>query len=90
LLICVVAVLLFCCGSNLPGDNDPANFGTVPIAMLSLVQCATLTNWASVALVSFHGCDKFAGNGNGTVADIAAIHNVYLIIFKQILLNIIS
>ena len=31
--------------------------------MQTLFQVSTFTNWAPVAFLSFHGCDKFAGNG---------------------------
>lgn len=47
----------------LSGDNDPANFGGVAVAMMNLVHTATFSNWSSVALISFYGCDKFGGNG---------------------------
>ena len=63
LLLCLVVYIFAVLGVLLFGENDPANFNDVSTAMVTLFQTATLTNWASVALISFHGCDKFAGNG---------------------------
>ena len=48
----IVAVLYF-------GDNDPAHFGKLERAMLSLFQCATLSGWGEMFLVNFYGCDKY-------------------------------
>jgi len=31
--------------------------------MMNLMHTATFSNWSSVALISFYGCDKFGGNG---------------------------
>ena len=48
----IVAVLYF-------GQNDPAHFGKLERAMLSLFQCATLSGWGEMFLVNFYGCDKY-------------------------------
>ena len=48
----IVAVLYF-------GDNDPAHFGKLERAMLSLFQCATLSGWGEVYQVAAFGCDRF-------------------------------
>jgi len=42
------------------GRNDPANFGTVSIAMMTLFCMSTLT-WSEVAYVQYHGCNVFEG-----------------------------
>ena len=56
-LLLLVIYMFAVLGVIMLGANDPANFGTVTTAMLTLFQVSTLTNWASIALISFHGCD---------------------------------
>lgn len=64
LLLLVLVIYIFAVlGVTLFGLNDPANFGTVPMAMLTLFQVSTFCNWSAIALVSYHGCDVFSGNG---------------------------
>ena len=48
----IVGVLYF-------GANDPAHFGVLERAMLTLFQCATLSRWGDVFLVNYYGCDKY-------------------------------
>jgi uncharacterized membrane protein YgcG len=50
------------------GSNDPANFGTVPVAMMTLFQTACLTSWSPIAYVQWHGCDSYL-NGNYVLPD---------------------
>jgi hypothetical protein len=47
-------------GTMMFGRNDPANFGTVSIAMMTLFCMSTLT-WSDVAYVQYHGCNVFDG-----------------------------
>lgn len=61
LVICLFSML----GCNLFGENDPARFGNVPIAMLSLFQVSTLASWTSIAYVSWYGCSEYAGSPYG-------------------------
>ena len=63
MLLLLVDYIFAVLGVVMFAENDPANFGTVPIAMLTLFQVSAFTNWASIAYVSYHGCDNFAGNG---------------------------
>lgn len=44
------------------GRNDPANYGTVLVAMLTLFQVSTLSSWSGVGSVSIYGCDVY-GDG---------------------------
>ena len=42
-------------------DNDPAHFGTLTTAMLSLYRTTTLANWQELLYINWYGCDKFPG-----------------------------
>ena len=55
LLIFVFAIA----GSVFFGQNDPGHFGTVPQAMLTLFQHATLASWGDAFWLNFHGCDRY-------------------------------
>ena len=44
------------------GRNDPANYGNVQVAMLTLFQVSTLASWSGVGQVSIYGCDVY-GDG---------------------------
>ena len=57
-LFAILGCLLF-------GTNDPAHFGDVKIAMVSLFQVSTLASWTSIAYVSWHGCENYGGSPYG-------------------------
>jgi len=59
LLLLLVIYLFAVLGVMQFGANDPANFGTVPTAMITLFQGATLTNWSMSAYANWYGCDTF-------------------------------
>ncbi|KAH8070133.1 low voltage-gated calcium channel [Aureococcus anophagefferens] len=40
------------------GENDPAHFGTVPIAMLTLFVASTCSDWSHMLQINYKGCDK--------------------------------
>ena len=42
-------------------DNDPAHFGDLTTAMLSLYRTTTLANWQELLYINWYGCDKFPG-----------------------------
>ena len=43
-------------GRELFGENDPKHFGTVPVSMLSLFKCSTLSGWLEIYQVNAFGC----------------------------------
>jgi voltage-gated sodium channel len=47
-------------GVFLFGQNDPARFGTLGTAMLSLFTVVTLEGWAELMYFQLHGCDALA------------------------------
>ena len=44
-------------GRALFGDNDPMHFGSVPISVLSLFRCATLSGWLEMYQINAFGCE---------------------------------
>mmetsp|Transcript_48720 Transcript_48720/g.62541 ORF Transcript_48720/g.62541 Transcript_48720/m.62541 type:complete len:1036 (-) Transcript_48720:292-3399(-) len=48
-------------GCILFGDNDPAHFGTLGVAMISLFRGATLSAWYELLYINWYGCDKYSG-----------------------------
>ena len=43
-------------------DNDPFHFLSVEIALLVLLQVATLDNWGDVFYINYFGCDVYPGD----------------------------
>ena len=43
-------------------DNDPFNFNSIEIALLVLLQVATLDNWGEIFYVNYFGCRVFSGS----------------------------
>ena len=41
------------------GANDPANFGGVAIAILTLFRVSTLAGWSLLYKINYFGCDRF-------------------------------
>ena len=54
------------------GENDPARFGTVPMAMLTLFQISCMTSWNPIAYSNWYGCEEFLG-GAYAVAQAKAV-----------------
>ena len=44
-------------GRALFGENDPMHFGSVPISVLSLFRCATLSGWLEMYQINSFGCE---------------------------------
>ena len=61
MLLFLIIYLFSIMGCLFLGDNDPARFGTVPVAMLSLFQVSTLASWTSIAYTSWYGCENYVG-----------------------------
>jgi len=59
IFICAILACLFM------GKNDPARFGTVAMAMLSLFQVSTLASWTSIAYTTWYGCENYLGDPYG-------------------------
>jgi hypothetical protein len=55
------------------GENDPANFGVVPVAMMTLFQVSTLTSWTQITLTQWYGCDTYLYNAYHPSDDIEMI-----------------
>lgn len=51
-IFAVVGVFLF-------AENDPFRFGSLPKALLTLFQIATMENWVELMHTNMYGCDKF-------------------------------
>jgi len=59
LLLLLVIYLFAVLGVMQFGANDPANFGKLPVAMVTLFQVSTLSSWSNIAYIQWFGCDKF-------------------------------
>jgi len=53
-LFAVMAVFAF-------GPNDPAQFGDLGLAFVTLFRCATLEDWTDVMYINMFGCDAYDG-----------------------------
>ena len=42
------------------GQNDPGHFGTLSVAMISLMRTATLSGWQELLYINLYGCDVFS------------------------------
>lgn len=58
-LLFFVMFLFGVLGVSLFGRNDPVGFGNIGVAMLSLYQCATLSNWHRIFYLQSYGCDTY-------------------------------
>ena len=58
-IFAIIACLFF-------GGNDPARFGTVATAMLSLFQISTAASWTSIVYTTWFGCDNYLGDPYGS------------------------
>ena len=60
MLMMVLVMFMFAVvGKQMLGKNDPVKFGTVPVAMLTLFQVATLASWGAVYQTAYFGCDAY-------------------------------
>ena len=69
LLLLLVIYLFAVLGVMNFGANDPANFGKVPVAMVTLFQGATLTGWAAASYTQIYGCDNYVEGFYTVLAD---------------------
>ena len=51
------------------GQNDPGHFGTLSVAMISLMRMATLSGWHELLYIQMYGCDVFT-NGVYRMGDV--------------------
>jgi len=79
LLLVLVIYLFAVLGVMTFAENDPANFGTITISMMTLFEAGTLSGWSKIALTQWDGCDSYlegdysivaAGSKAGTVKTI--------------------
>ena len=62
LLVLVIIFYIFAIlGFYLFSQNDPVRFGSAGMAMVTLLQCATLSQWDEVMYTQIYGCDVFPG-----------------------------
>jgi voltage-gated sodium channel len=61
-LFAIMGVLFF-------GANDPARFGSVANAMITLFQVSTLASWTSIAYTSWYGCGNYNGDPYASAMD---------------------
>ena len=69
------------------GQKDPAQFGSLPSALLTLFRMATLDDWTSTIIPSFGGCNESVPTnyietaGYGTFYDFAEEDCTFLSLF---------
>jgi voltage-gated sodium channel len=83
-------------GVFLWGENDPARFGSLPIAFLTLFQCVTMEGWVDIMHTQMWGCAQFvtdsasnlctASRGMPIIAPIYFIS--FIILGTMIILNL--
>jgi voltage-gated sodium channel len=56
ILLFLVYYLFSVVGFYLFSENDPFNFGDIPMAMISLFRCSTLDAWSDIMYVNIYGC----------------------------------
>mmetsp|Transcript_140 Transcript_140/g.277 ORF Transcript_140/g.277 Transcript_140/m.277 type:complete len:938 (+) Transcript_140:152-2965(+) len=61
LLLLLVFYLFAVMGVFSFGENDPAHFGGLPIAALTLFRCSTLEDWTDIMYINMLGCDVYDG-----------------------------
>ncbi|KAH8092113.1 low voltage-gated calcium channel [Aureococcus anophagefferens] len=57
-LLTLIIFLYAIIGVKSFGENDPAHFGTLPVAMLTLFVAVTLSDWSHMYQINYKGCDK--------------------------------
>ena len=57
ILLFLVYYLFSVVGFYLFSENDPFNFGNIPMAMISLFRCSTLDAWSDIMYVNIYGCE---------------------------------
>ncbi|KAH8077011.1 low voltage-gated calcium channel [Aureococcus anophagefferens] len=57
-LLTMILFLYAIIGVKSFGENDPAHFGTLPVAMLTLFVASTLSDWSHMMAINYKGCDK--------------------------------
>jgi voltage-gated sodium channel len=63
LILLVLLVYLFALlGFSLFRKNDPWHFGTLHMAMFTILRIATLDNWTDILYTNMYGCDKWLGS----------------------------
>ena len=85
LLLLVIIIYVFAVVAvNWFGANDPGNFGTVTIAMMTLFQVTTLSSWSGISYISIFGCDEY---GDGLYDWMAQNSSVKAQEYKQTMLG---
>ena len=57
-LLTLIIFLYAIIGVKSFGENDPAHFGTLPVAMLTLFVAVTLSDWSHMYQIAYKGCDN--------------------------------
>ena len=64
-LVCYISAII---GVKFFADNDPANFGSIPQALVTLFRVSNLAGWTSVAYTQTMGCNAFTEFGAADVS----------------------
>ncbi|CAM9495430.1 unnamed protein product, partial [Heterosigma akashiwo] len=59
------------------GANDPAQFGDLGIALITLFRCATLEDWTDVMYINMFGCDVYDGGLYTRAESNQPVHSVF-------------
>jgi len=59
MLLIIVFYVYAILGLYIFGQNDPAHFGNLLAAMISLFRCATLSAWYELLYINWYGCDVY-------------------------------
>ena len=62
MLLFLVIYIFAIMGCLFFGTNDPARFGSISQAMLSLFQVSTLASWTGIAYTTWYGCGRYLGD----------------------------
>ena len=61
LLLLLVVYMAGVLSVRLFAENDPGNFGSLPVAMITLFQVSTVTTSSPLAYTAIYGCDTYSG-----------------------------
>lgn len=64
-LLIIIFYVFAIVGFYVFGGNDPVRFGSLGAAMLTLMQCSTLSSWEEVFFTQAYGCDVYPSTSYG-------------------------
>eukprot|EP00499_Haloplacidia_sp_CaronLabIsolate_P001216 CAMPEP_0196799402 /NCGR_PEP_ID=MMETSP1104-20130614/39624_1 /TAXON_ID=33652 /ORGANISM="Cafeteria sp., Strain Caron Lab Isolate" /LENGTH=585 /DNA_ID=CAMNT_0042169811 /DNA_START=101 /DNA_END=1854 /DNA_ORIENTATION=+ len=66
LLLVMLFFIFGVVGTTAFGDNDPRNFGTLHVSVLTLFRATTLEDWSQIMYTQLYGCDSFGYDNDPT------------------------